>query len=272
MNVEFSSPEQHPPVEFVPPPGASRGRPWGLWATCGFTLLLLVAHLAIAIVVIAGYIVATQLGPNPPRFNELVDRIPQDGNVVSIIALLSAVFIPAGCLLFAWLRRGMPVKEYLALHGVSATQSVGWILLALAVPVALDQMFAEEAPEFMVNVYESVTWKPLLWLAVVVGAPVWEEFVFRGFLFAGLRNTALGATGTLVATSFAFGCLHLGQYDAVGVFSTMLVGFVLGIARLRTESLFVPILMHGVYNSVAMVQLVDALENAKPALLLLLEF
>jgi membrane protease YdiL (CAAX protease family) len=94
---------------------------------------------------------------------------------------------------------------------------------------------------------------PLLWLAVVVGAPVGEEIFFRGFLFAGLAKSRLGGTGAIVLSSLAWAVIHV-QYDPFDMAYIFLLGLVIGAFRLKTNSLWPPILMHALVNLIAMIQ------------------
>jgi uncharacterized protein len=92
----------------------------------------------------------------------------------------------------------------------------------------------------------------LLWLATVVFAPVFEESFFRGFVFAGLRRSVLGPTGTIILTSLVFAALHL-QYDFYGVATVFVLGLFLGIVRERSGSLWSTILLHATWNLAGMI-------------------
>jgi hypothetical protein len=93
----------------------------------------------------------------------------------------------------------------------------------------------------------------LLWVAVVVCAPWGEEIFFRGFLFKGWLHTSLGGWGTVVLTSLIWAAIHT-HYDLYAITTVFAAGLLLGYARLRTGSLYPPILMHTLMNVVAMVQ------------------
>jgi membrane protease YdiL (CAAX protease family) len=107
-----------------------------------------------------------------------------------------------------------------------------------------------------VELYRNAGVRPLLWLAIVVAAPVAEEFIFRGFLFTGLRGLGLSGWRNLaavVATAGVWAGIHF-QYDAFGVASVFLGGLLLGYARLRTGSLWLCIVLHAIMNLVATVE------------------
>jgi len=84
-------------------------------------------------------------------------------------------------------------------------------------------------------------------LVAVVLAPMFEEVLFRGFLFRGLANSFGWVWGAVLSAS-VFGAAHL-QLD---VFLPLAVlGFVLAWAYHRTGSLWTNITMHALFNAIA---------------------
>ncbi len=94
---------------------------------------------------------------------------------------------------------------------------------------------------------------PLLWIALIVAAPVFEEIFFRGFLFRGFLGSRLGSFGTIVVTSLLWTVIHI-QYDLYDMASIFVIGLLLGLSRFRSRSLYVPIAMHAVNNLVAAIE------------------
>ncbi len=88
----------------------------------------------------------------------------------------------------------------------------------------------------------------LLSLAVAVGAPLSEEFLFRGFLLSALAKTPLGFLGAALVSNAAWTTLHM-SYSVYGLIDVFLVGLVLSWLLWRTGSLWVTIICHGLYNS-----------------------
>jgi uncharacterized protein len=93
--------------------------------------------------------------------------------------------------------------------------------------------------------------EPLLfWLAfpaVTIGAPLAEELVFRGQLFAALARSRAGYSGALLITSALWSLLHITEpWLAVGIIFMM--GLVLGALLIRFGSLWVTIACHGIWN------------------------
>jgi membrane protease YdiL (CAAX protease family) len=84
-------------------------------------------------------------------------------------------------------------------------------------------------------------------LVAVVLAPLFEEIVFRGFLFRGLANS-FGWVWAALASAGIFGIAHL-QLDVFVPLAAL--GFFLAWSYRRTGSLWAPIAMHAVFNAIA---------------------
>ncbi|MFC2044902.1 lysostaphin resistance A-like protein, partial [Chloroflexota bacterium] len=108
-------------------------------------------------------------------------------------------------------------------------------------------------PEFMVYTYNTSIWPALLWVALVIFAPAFEETWFRGFLFAGFRQSRIGVYGTIGLTALLWALSHI-QYGIYGITTIFVMGLLFGIARFKTDSLWSPLLMHGLINFVATLQ------------------
>lgn len=107
------------------------------------------------------------------------------------------------------------------------------------------------------TVYAGLIRSPAWWLAVlviVVGAPVMEELMFRGFLFPALARSQLGASGAALVTSLGWAALHMG-YSVVGLVEVFLVGLYFSALLVKTGSLRVPMFCHATYNLSTLVML-----------------
>jgi uncharacterized protein len=85
---------------------------------------------------------------------------------------------------------------------------------------------------------------------VSVVAPIAEEFFFRGFFFAALRNWR-GFWPAAIVTGLVFGAIHAGSADAALLPPLAFFGFALCFVRERTGSLIPCIVLHCVNNSLA---------------------
>lgn len=93
---------------------------------------------------------------------------------------------------------------------------------------------------------QSPTWLILLTIGIV--APIAEELLFRGLVFH-MFNRHMNVKVALIVQGLLFGAFHMNLVQ--GVYASVL-GIVLGIAYLLTGSLWIPIIMHIVNNSVAL--------------------
>lgn len=102
------------------------------------------------------------------------------------------------------------------------------------------------------SVFEAVMLQPsgmlegfFVVVALVVVAPIAEEWLFRGILLPGMVQ-AHGLVTGLFGSALLFGAIH-GSW--VGVAYGGAAGLVLGALRLRTGSLWAPIVLHAASNS-----------------------
>lgn len=77
----------------------------------------------------------------------------------------------------------------------------------------------------------------------VVAAPVFEEFIFRGLIFGGLRRS-FGVWPATLASAAVFAILH----PALAVIPVFVLGVCTALVYERTRSLLAPMIVHAVYN------------------------
>jgi len=229
-------------------------KPWGIWATLGFGAVIVVVYLVVQILA-AIFVAAIELRNSPGSDpEELVATLGTSGFVLSLGVTSGMVLCVSLILLFIWLRKGVTVKRYLHLNPVSSKILFWWLGLIFAFAILWDSLALllgrDVIPEFMFQVYETAYIMPLLWFALIVAAPLFEELFFRGFLFEGIRHSRLGAGGALILTSLGWAVIHL-QYDVYEISAIFILGLVLGAARLKTQSIYTPIAMHAFSNLLA---------------------
>jgi membrane protease YdiL (CAAX protease family) len=86
-------------------------------------------------------------------------------------------------------------------------------------------------------------------VVVALVAPIVEELTYRGLGFAAVRDS-YGAIAAVGATAAAFGLAH-GLVVALPVLT--IFGLILGWLRLQTESLYPPIILHALFNGIALI-------------------
>ena len=87
---------------------------------------------------------------------------------------------------------------------------------------------------------------------VVAAVPLFEEFLFRGFLFAGLRRAG-GFWFSFLVSGVFFALLHLdfaGGWRENLVIFTVIFGLTYFLSRAmeKTSNLAVPVILHGLHN------------------------
>ena len=112
----------------------------------------------------------------------------------------------------------------------------------------------------------------LVFVAVVVFAPLVEELLYRGMLLSWLRRV-MPAWGAVAISALVFAGVHLLDPNAwLVVPGLFLIGLALGYVALRTGSLGLPIMLHAGVNLTAMLlalfgdEVVDRLEEMQEQL------
>jgi len=180
--------------------------------------------------------------------------IQGNGTAFATATLLSAAICIPLILGIIKLKSGAALRDYLALNAVPIKTVLLWLAILTAFLAASDflTIFLGRplVPEFMTEIYPSARPIWLMWLALVVVAPLLEEIYFRGFLFKGLAAGPIGPIGAIVATAILWALIHI-QYDVYGIATIFFQGLLAGAARLKTGSLTVPVLMHAEANLIA---------------------
>jgi membrane protease YdiL (CAAX protease family) len=232
---------------------AQSPRPWGLWATIGWTLLCVVVLFAaqtaaLIIFLVAGF--AT-------NHSVPIEKLPTNGNVIALAILLGTAAV-VGLIALLVRVRHYPIGDYLALT-MPPARSVLTAIAGLAVLLCSSDLISYSlgrplVPAVMVDVYQTA-WLPWLLFAVVVVAPLGEEALFRGFLYQGVAGSRAGPIVAIIVSTFDWALLHV-QYDWYGIVSIAAAGLYLGVVRYGAGSLLLTILLHAVSNVVATVELV----------------
>lgn len=184
------------------------------------------------------------------------ERIDVDGVVISV-ATFAAAIVCIPVLRFLVGRREPQPWAFLGVRHCSRRE----ILLAcgaLAAFVAVADTFTvligrPLVPPFMLEAWTTARWPALLCLAVVVAAPLVEELLFRGFLFAGLRACGVPVIVIALALSALFAAVHA-QYDLYDRTYVFLMGLLFVGARVRFDSVLPSLAMHSLANGIATVE------------------
>jgi membrane protease YdiL (CAAX protease family) len=221
-------------------------RPWGFWATLGWGLFAAATGLFAAVTCAVIWTLTHQL------------RLPDPANAIyGLTAMIAASLTPLAVLAVATRIRHLSLRDYLALGPIPCRElTVGICCLAVLIAVceaAAALAGVDEGSRYMITTYRAAQLAgalPLLWVALVVVAPVGEELLFRGFLHRGWAPSRLGAWGTVAVTSALWAALHQ-QYDWGGILVIFLMGLLFGWLRQRSGSTTLTIVLHALNNLVA---------------------
>lgn len=243
----------------TPPPVPTPARVWGFWLTLAFSGIALGLLMAVQLGVGAAFVAVQSMMDPSLSFEKLSEGLMYNGLYLTLAGLLSAPVGVAAVALFAGLRRGLPISEYLGLQRFSALQCVLWtvVLVGYEGSVALlGSQFQEPGgatERFMAETYASAVFPPLFWFSVIVCIPLAEEFLFRGFMFRGLASSRVGVTGAILLTAASWSALHV-QYELFTILAIFGMGIILGLARRLSQSLWTPVTMHMTWNALATIQ------------------
>jgi uncharacterized protein len=91
----------------------------------------------------------------------------------------------------------------------------------------------------------------LFFLTAAVAAPLFEEFLFRGFLLPSLTRY-VPVWISICLSGLLFGVAHLSLSEIIPLTT---LGIILGIVYARTKNLLAPMLLHSLWNSTTLISL-----------------
>ncbi|MES2604001.1 MAG: CPBP family intramembrane glutamic endopeptidase [Pseudomonadota bacterium] len=225
---------------------------WGLLATALWSLAIYFVMAVVQGVVIIVYLRVTGSAPDAVG---IMEAIEENGTVLALATLAGTTICAPMILGIAALKRGS-IADYLALKAPRPATLV-LLLVITVVFIILNDLLTlslgrDVVPPFMKATYASADPLWLLWVAVILCAPLLEELFFRGFLFKGLEPVLTG-TGAIIVSAALWAVIHTqyGLYEKTCIF---VMGLLLGYARARTGSLVPPLLMHATANLIATIE------------------
>jgi len=97
---------------------------------------------------------------------------------------------------------------------------------------------------------EDALWRAALLALVLIGAPIFEEVMYRGVLQQTLRGAGLGPWMAIAVTSALFALMHANVADSQAVVALCVLSLGFGWIYEKTGRLSAPIAMHMMFNSV----------------------
>jgi membrane protease YdiL (CAAX protease family) len=244
------------PIEQTNPahPDNPKPTPWSFWATIGFSCIIGVVILFTSVIIAIGIVIGVKVLMPQLDLMEFSKDLDSNGLFLSFISFVVSPLVIGLSFLFAKIRKNITIKEYFLLNKVGWFQFLKWSLILLLFAACSDAVTSALGrpivSDFMLKAYKTAYFPPLLWLAFIILAPLYEEILFRGFMFKGIEHSRLGPIGALLITSLAWSMLHI-QYDILIIGTIFIGGLLLGWARIKTNSIYVPITMHVLENLLA---------------------
>lgn len=87
-------------------------------------------------------------------------------------------------------------------------------------------------------------------IMIAIGAPIFEEIVFRGIFLKGMLNNNVSPKYAILVSAFLFGFVHLNPWQFVGAF---IFGCFFGYVYYKTQSLLTTMLLHCINNSLGII-------------------
>jgi uncharacterized protein len=172
-----------------------------------------------------------------------VGTIIQDGALIA-----AAYFITAD--------RGRPTAQTFGLRSFKRS-AFGWLAIAFLAYYALAILYAvifnppqEELPKEL-GAEEGIGLAIATGVLLIVVAPIAEEFFFRGFLYQAFRNS-FGVWPGAILSGLVFGVIHFEFFKLVQL---AILGVVLALLFEKTRSLWPPIMLHAINNTLAFIYL-----------------
>lgn len=244
------------------PPAVPAGSAcWGGWPTIGLSALIL---FGVAAAQLAGAALFSLFAGF--RVIDLFRAESGLGSANATDVLMALYWLGAaiGIVLMARMarRRGTSLALYVDLRPIRHLALLPW-LVALAAYFALFVVLPERAMAHDgagAGLHAGGTF--LFFVTAVTIAPVFEEMMFRGFIFAGLARSRVGVAGAILLTTAMWTAVH--QHFTVewfnefyGLAVLFVAGVIFALARVRTGSVTASIALHSGWNATLL--LVDAM-------------
>ncbi len=156
--------------------------------------------------------------------------------------------------------RNEPMIERLRLNSVSKYHITNALFFSIGLTILSDeldriiQIFVPQ-PDYLIDLNQTL--QPdstlgfiLLFLAIVIIAPIGEEVLFRGFFQQFLEKYWKDITKAILVTSLFFAIIHMNTYWLIQIY---ILGVFLGYLSWKTNSIIPSIILHSINNGTAMI-------------------
>lgn len=258
MDDSYQSPESE--INPIAPPELPR-EPWNGWWTLlwVFTLLMIWQTVqAIGLIIYMGIsglfgdLIKSEGKINP---DELQAQL-MDGDLIGVLSFSTILFVCPLAWVMGKIKKPWGGMEYLGNQNVVWWKWLMWLAITFALMMTMSALGPalgmDDMHDSMVSMAKSTDYPVLLFLGIAVGAPLVEEFVFRGIAWRGWRHTRMGLWGTIFLTTVIWSLLHIQYLNEPSIFIYLAsFGVVLGLAREFTGNIWVPVAMHALNNGIS---------------------
>ena len=196
------------------------------------------------------------------------DSITGSNTTIIINALSIAIFsllLGICVFLFASLLRGRKPVSLFGLSRLSPHKILGWSVAAFLVAytamigVAYAQQYFIGKEEDLQEVVKTLmgsdnpALKAILAISAMIVAPLVEEILFRGYLYAVIKRYS-GCCFAGITTSLLFAVVH---GNLPGIMPLFTLAIILTLAYELTGCLWVPIATHSLFNTIQVIQMLN---------------
>jgi len=220
-----------------------------------FGIFCIYSGVQAVIAVVYGLWPQIQSGEMGDDFNSKIENIAYNGDAIGVAGTLSGGFGIALLLLIVIKWKANNFKLQLGLFTPNIKSILIWLVAVVVLGMGLEfvgQQFDLFQSDFMEQIWNNTTHYSWLFVAVALIAPVFEELLFRGLLLDSLDRIGLRMHGAAIVSSVLFAVVHL-QYDWSIMIAITLLGMVLAYSRYYSRSLYVPIILHFVNNTLTFI-------------------
>lgn len=243
----------------------SENQHWGALATILWGVLIAIVFIVVQVLATVVYMVVPNPKLSAAEVQKLAPDLIYDGTLLSISSFITTIIVVPMIFVVIKLKRGSNLREYLGLTLPTMWDGLRWLVALMAffflADVTMVLLGQSIVPDFMIRTYSSVKHLWMLWVALLVCAPLLEELFFRGFLIKGLMESRLGWLGAVLISSAAWAFTHV-QYDVYGTTMIFVLGLVLGTARVKSGSTLLTIGLHSIVNLGATIETVIRLHSS----------
>lgn len=259
----FMRARQRAQARIVRKMNASEVAPWGPLRAVMGVIFSFIGVQVITTIIVAVY-ANLQGWSSETTVEWLSETVPQF-TLLAVSEILTLCIIWMFIMQYPWQR----VKAALGLHKIR-WHDAGWVILGAVLYFAAYLTFlsviriflpinVEQEQEIGFDNVQNTAGLALTFIGLVVLAPVTEEIVFRGYLYAGMRRW-VGIVGGAIFTSIIFSLPHLvqgadGNLLWVAGIDTFALSLVLCYLREKTGSIYAGMGVHAVKNCIAFLAL-----------------